>query len=336
MLERLDLALGEQRAERERHVGGGAHLVQAGEQRHRQAHAAVLRRRGEADPAALGERAVGLGEAGRVRTTPFSSRARSRSPARRSGASTSSASFAASPRIASTVSGVASAKRRSPPAGQRRAPGRAGSASRRRGRDRSRGWAPRGGRAWWAAMGRGRRIRPARPHAKPARGPAPTPTTPTSTTIPSSSRQAARPRARPAGLLRAGELVALPDRDGLRARGRRADERRWPASSPPRAGRLQPADRARRRPADGRGAGGAAAEAARAGGALLARPADPGAAAPGQERARRAGDRGARHRRGAGAGASGGARPAQGFRRAAGGAVGEPVRSGQRRPRRRM
>ena len=48
---------------------------------------------------------------GVVRTTPFSSRAGVRSPARRSGASTSSASRAASASIASTVSGVASAKR---------------------------------------------------------------------------------------------------------------------------------------------------------------------------------------------------------------------------------
>ena len=48
---------------------------------------------------------------GVVRTAPFSSRAGSRSPARLSGASTSSASRAASPSTASTVSGVASANR---------------------------------------------------------------------------------------------------------------------------------------------------------------------------------------------------------------------------------
>ena len=64
VVERLDGALREQRAEREREVGRAEHLVEAGEERHRQAHAAVLRRRGEADPAALGEGAVGFGEAG--------------------------------------------------------------------------------------------------------------------------------------------------------------------------------------------------------------------------------------------------------------------------------
>ena len=56
MLQRLDLALAHQRAEGEGQASGRHHLVYSRRQRQRQAHAAVIRIGGNADPATLRNR----------------------------------------------------------------------------------------------------------------------------------------------------------------------------------------------------------------------------------------------------------------------------------------
>jgi hypothetical protein len=63
-LQRLDLALRQERADRQREVGARHHLVDAGHEDRRQPEAAVRRIGRHADPAAVGEGAVGVGEAG--------------------------------------------------------------------------------------------------------------------------------------------------------------------------------------------------------------------------------------------------------------------------------
>ena len=65
MLQRLDLALGHQGVQLQRQTGAAHHVVHAGGQRQRQAHAALLGVGGHADPAALGDRAIARGIAGR-------------------------------------------------------------------------------------------------------------------------------------------------------------------------------------------------------------------------------------------------------------------------------
>ena len=139
-----------------------------------------------------------------------------------------------------------------------------------------------------------------------------------------------------AGLLRAGELVAFPTETvyglGADARSERAVAGIFAAKGRPAFNPLivHVADLAA-----AEGLAGAAGSGAPARRALLARPADAGAAAPRRGRARRARHRRAAERRAAGAAAPAGAAPARRLRRAAGGALGQPVRRGSaRRPRR--
>ena len=222
------------------------------DERHRQAHAAMRRVGGDADPAALGERAVGLGEARAWCAPPRSPAARRcRSPARRSGASTSSASRAAS--AEHRLHGLG--RRLGEALGLGQPPGaehvleqeaHLGDAA----RDRS--WAPpRTGRgdcglrpARRAAIRSLSRVRQTatRRTSRTQRQPCPSANTVTLSASDRGLRAAA-------GLLRAGELVAFPTETvyGLGAdaasepRGRRHLRRQGPA-------RLQPADRARRGP----------------------------------------------------------------------------------------
>ena len=65
MLKSLDLALRQQRLEMERQAGPRHHVVHPQRQRDRKPHAAERRVGGHPDPAALGNRAIALGKAGR-------------------------------------------------------------------------------------------------------------------------------------------------------------------------------------------------------------------------------------------------------------------------------
>ncbi len=62
MLQRVDLALAQERAELQRKAGARHHLLDRHGQRHRQPHAALSGRRRHADPAALRDRPVAFGE----------------------------------------------------------------------------------------------------------------------------------------------------------------------------------------------------------------------------------------------------------------------------------
>jgi hypothetical protein len=63
MLQRLDLALGHQRVQLQRQAGRAHHVVDAGGDGQRQAHAAMRGIGRDRDPAALGDLGIGLGEA---------------------------------------------------------------------------------------------------------------------------------------------------------------------------------------------------------------------------------------------------------------------------------
>jgi len=60
MRNRLDRALGQHRAERERHVGGGPHLLQRGRNQPGQPLSAVIRVERDRVPATVDEAAIGL------------------------------------------------------------------------------------------------------------------------------------------------------------------------------------------------------------------------------------------------------------------------------------
>ena len=190
----------------------------------RQAHAAMLGRRRHADPAALGDGAIAFGEPGRgAHDAVFQPRGMQVARAVAAAPAPPRTACPASVRIASTVSGVASAKRSVAATGAKPTTWSRRKRNRRRGRDTA--WRPPGralGNRRAAGVSAGRRRsrslarRPAINRNAASR--------PDATTRPTPAAATPRPRHAAAALLGGGRAGRLPDRDGLRP-GRRCARR---------------------------------------------------------------------------------------------------------------